>query len=287
MIRSALALVLSLSLLAVPGCAWYAAVPPGFEKISLRAQVERDDEGKIEGDLVAYSTLKGVLVGSVVGLPSGAITGGGIGVGVGFLTCAPTLFLYPLCVALTAIAGVVIGATVGLLGGGVMGFIGGLPSKTAKEVTADLARLEEGRNFDADLLAAVRAAIPAEKQVDDAHAEGVVTARLDEFDLGQHWKNRLTVRLRASMLQAWTPPGEKPKEKTCKYRYTSEKQDAETWLAGDGAPFGEAFTRGMQEIARWMNRDLEAFAAQKELPKTESDPASCFHEKRWYRWFEF
>lgn len=287
MLRSALVLVLSLSLLAAPGCAWYAAVPPGFERISLHAQVERDDEGKIEGDLTAYSTLKGVLVGFVVGAPSAAVAGGGIGLGVGFLACAPTLFLYPLCVFFAAVTGAVIGAAVGLVGGGVMGGIGGLPSETAKEVTADLARLEEGRHFDDDLLAAVRAAIPAAKQVDDAHADAVVTARLDDFDLGQHAKDRLSVRLRASMLQAWTPPGEEPEQKTCKYRYTSEKKDAEGWLAEGGAPFGEAVTRGMQEIARWMNRDLEAFATGRELPKTDGDPASCFREKRWYRWFEF
>lgn len=287
MMRSALVFVLSLSLLAAPGCAWYAAVPTGFEKISLRGQVERDDKGQIEGDLVAYTTLKGVLVGLATGLPSGAITGGAIGTGVGFLACAPTMFLYGLCVFAAALTGVVIGAAVGLVGGGVMGFIGGLPSETATEVTADLARLEEGRKFEDDLLAAVRAAIPAEKQTDDANADAIVTAQLDEFDLGQHWKDRLTVRLRASMLQAWTPPGKELKQKTCKYTYTSEKQDAATWLADGGAAFGEAVTRGMQEIARWMNRDLEAFATGKELPETETDPASCFHEKRWYRWFDF
>jgi hypothetical protein len=287
MLRRALVLVLSLSLLAAPGCVWFSAVPTGFERISLRAQVERDAQGGPEGDLVAYSTLKGVLVGSVVGLPSAAITGGGIGVGIGFLGCAPTLFLYPLCVALAGLAGVVIGAAVGLVGGGVMGGIGGLPSETAKQVTASLSRLEEGRNLDDDLLAAVRAAIPQGKQVDAANAQATVTARLDEFDLGQHARDRLSVRLRAAMVQDWRPPGEEPKQKTCRYRYTSEKTEAETWLAGDGAPFGEAVTRGMQEIARWMNRDLEAFATGRELPKTETDPASCFREKRWYRWFSF
>ena len=287
MMRRALVLALSLSLLAAPGCVWFSAVPPGFERISLRAQVARDDEGKIEGDLVAYSTLKGVLVGSIVGMPATAVTGAGIGTGAGFIACAPTLFLYPLCVFSAAVTGAVIGAAVGLVGGGVMGGITGLPAKTAKEVTADLARLEEGRNFDADMLAAIRAAVPQEKQDEDAHAQAVVTARLDEFDLGQHLKKRLTVRLRASMVQAWTPPGEEPKEKTCKYRYTSEKKDSAEWLTESGAPFGEAVTRGMQEIARWMNRDLEAFASGKEFSRTETDPASCFREKRWYRWFAF
>ena len=287
MLRNSLVFVLSLSLLAAPGCVWFRAVPPGFDRISLRSQVERDDEGRVEGDLVAYSTLKGVLVGSIVGMPATAVTGAGIGTGAGFIACAPTLFLYPLCVFSAAVTGAVIGAAVGLVGGGVMGWIGGLPSETAKQVTADLARLEEGRDFDDDMLAAIRAAVPQEKQDEGADAQAVVTARLDEFDLGQHAKDRLTVRLRASMIQAWTPPGDEPKEKTCKYRYTSEKKDAAEWLSGDGAPFGEAVTRGMQEIARWMNRDLEAFAAAKELPKTETDPASCFREKRWYRWFEF
>lgn len=285
--RGALAVLVSLAVLGAPGCAWFQEPTPGFERISLRSEVERDEHGRIEGDLVAYSTLKGVLVGSVVGMPSTAITGGGIGVGVGALACSATLFLYPLCVFFAGVTGVVIGAAVGLLGGGVMGGIGGLPSETAKAVTADLSRLEEGRNFGDDMLAAVRAAIPQEKQVDDASAQAVVTARLDEFDLGQHARDRLTVRLRATMLQAWTPPGGEAREKKCRYRYTSEKKEAEAWLAEDGSPFGEAVTRGIQEIARWMNRDLEAFAAQKELPKTDTEPPSCFREKRWYRMFAF
>jgi len=57
----------------------------------------------------------------------------------------------------------------------------------------------------------------------------------------------------------------------------------ETWLADDGAPFGEAITAAFETIAAWMNRDLELFATQTETPKTDDAPASCFRERRWYR----
>jgi hypothetical protein len=260
-------------------------VPPGFERISIHAQVERDKKGNMEGDFVAYSTLKGVLVGTVTGVPSFAILGGGGAFGISILACAPTFIFYPFCVMFWTMAGFVGGAVVGLAGGITMGAIGGLPSETAREVTEVLARLEEGRSFEDDMLSAMREAVPGEKQVDGADAAAVVTARLDEFDLRQHSKDRLSVRLWASMVQAWQIDGEKPKENTCEYRYTSEKKEAEAWLADGGVAFGEAVTQAIETLARWMNRDLEAFANETELPETEEDPESCFQEKHWYSAF--
>jgi hypothetical protein len=281
-------LVFSLLLPGSWGCALFRdPVPPGFDTISIQVEVERDKKGSIEGDLAAYSTLKGVLVGIVTGVPSFGVLGGGIGLGAGFVTCAPTLFLYGVCVAVATIAGFVIGAAAGLLGGAAVGAVGGLPSKTAKEVTAVLARLEEGRSFEDDFRAVMREAIPREKQRDAADAAAVVTARLEEFDLRQYSKDRLSVRLWASMVQIWQSEGGKRQENTCKYRYTSEGKKAETWLADGGASFGEAITQGIETFARWMNRDLEAFATETELPETTEDPRSCFRERHWYSPFIF
>jgi hypothetical protein len=277
-------LVISLSIPGSWGCALFRdPVPPGFERISIQAQVERDKKGSLKGDLAAYSTLKGVLVGAVTGVPSFALVGGGGALGISILACSPTFIFYPFCVAFWTIAGFIGGAVVGLVGGIWVGAVGGLPSKTAKEVTEVLARLEEGRNFDDDMLTAMRGAIPQEKQVDAADAEAVMTVRLDEIDLRQHSRDRLSLRLWASMVQAWQIESEKPKEKTCKYRYTSEKKEAETWLADGGVAFGAALTQAMETFARWMNRDLEAFATETELPETEEDPESCFQEPHWYR----
>jgi hypothetical protein len=276
-------LVISLSLPGSWGCAFFRdPVPPGFDRISIQAHVERDKHGNLAGDLVAYSTLKGVLVGTVTGVPTFAIAGGAGAFGISVLACSPTLIFYPFCVFFWTVAGFIGGAVVGLVGGIWVGAVGGLPSETAKEVTEVLARLETDRSFEDDMLTAMQGAIPLEKQVDAADAAAVVSARLDEFDLRQHSKDRLSVRLKASMVQAWQIEGEKPKENTCKYRYTSEKKEAETWLADSGVAFGEALTEAIETFARWMNRDLEAFATETELPKTEEDPRSCFQERHWY-----
>jgi hypothetical protein len=277
-------LVLAVLLQGNWGCgAFRSPDPPDFEKIEIRAEVERDKRGQLEGDLNAYTTLKGVLVGTVAGLPSGGFVGGSIAFGAGFLACGTTAFLWPFCVFAATVTGAVIGGVVGLLGGGVMGFIGGLPSETAKEVTEVLAHLEEGRRFEEDLRAAVRQVVPEEKQVEGPDAAGVLTARLEQFDLRQHSKDRLSVLLRGSMVQTWNGEDGKQKKNRCKYRFDSEKKPAETWLEAGGAAFGETMTRGFETFARWMKRDLEAFASKTELPKSDDAPRSCYRAPRWYR----
>jgi hypothetical protein len=289
--RRALAslLVIALSTSGSVGCALFRdPVPPGFQRISLTAQVERDKQGKLEGDLVAYSTLKGVLVGTAIGAPSLAITAGGTTFGLSLYFCLFTIgtgpfavFAYPACVLGATFIALIAGFAVGALGGGVYGGVTGLPSETAKQVTAVLARLEQDRSFQNDMLTAAQAAIPQQKQVGAADAEAVVTARLDELELRQHTKDRISLRLFASMVQAWQAEG-KSKKNTCKYRYDSERKQADAWLADGGVAFGQAATQAIQTVARWMNRDLEAFATQTELPKSETDPRSCFRAHHWY-----
>ena len=285
--RGALAsfLVLIVLLPSTWGCAFFGdPVPPGFDAISIQVEVERDKPGDIEGDLRAFSTLNGVLVGALTGVPSFAIAGGIGGLGVGVLVCAPTLILYPFCVAGAIFVGFVGGAIVGLFGGIAVGIIGGLPSETAKEVTAVLARLEENRSFEDDLMTAMRGAIPERKHAEEANAQAIITARLEKFDLRQHSKDQLSLRLWASMLQSWEEdPGGRMNRKTCEYRYDSDKRDATLWLADGGIAFREAVTLGIETFARWMNHDLEAFASGTEFDETEEDPASCFREERWYR----
>lgn len=258
--------------------------PPTDRKVSIQAQVERDKKGNLEGDLEAYSTLKGVLVGTVAGVPTVGFTGATIALGAGFIACGVTAFLWPICVMITTAMGAVVGGVVGLVGGGVMGFVGGLPSNVAKEVTVALSHVEEGRRFDDDFLASVKRAVPQEKQADESsEATTILTARLQDFDLRQHSKDRLSVRLRASMVQTWQDEKGKQRKNTCKYRYDSERKPAETWLEGGGGAFGEAVTQGLDTFARWMNRDLDAFATKTELARNGQDPRSCYQRPRWYR----
>jgi hypothetical protein len=265
------------------GCSMFRAPdPPIDQKIAIQSRVERDGKGRLDGDLKAYSTLKGVLVGTATGLPSGGFTGGSIAFGAGFLACGTTAFLWPLCVFAATVTGAVIGGIVGLFGGGIIGFVGGLPSKTADQVTEALSHLEDGRRFEDDLQAAVEQAVPKEQQASADETTRILTARLDSFDLRQHSKDRLSIRLHGSMVQTWRDEKGKQRKNTCDYRFDSEKKPADTWLESGGSAFGATVSEGLAMLARWMNRDLEAFASKNEQPKSDADPRTCYRRPRWY-----
>lgn len=283
--RLAWTLVLALLLQGGGGCAVFRDPdPPTDRSVAIRSEVARDKRGSVRGDLEAYSTLKGVLVGTVAGVPAVGFTGATIALGAGFLACGVTAFLWPICVMIVTAMGAVVGGVVGLVGGGVMGFVGGLPSDVAKEVTVALSNLEEGRRFEDDFLGSVKRAVPPERQAEEPGPETtILTARLRDFDLRQHSKDRLSVRLRASMVQVWRDEQGKQRQNTCRYRFDSERKPAATWLEEGGAAFGEAMTQGFDTFARWMNRDLEAFAAKTELAKSGQDPRSRYRKPRWYR----
>jgi hypothetical protein len=66
------------------GCALFRSeepVPPAFQRIAIRTQVDVTDDGELEGDLHGDTAVKG----SVLGLGAGSVTGGGIGLAWGLL----------------------------------------------------------------------------------------------------------------------------------------------------------------------------------------------------------
>jgi len=286
--RRGLALLLVISVLLLPsswGCAHFREPVPAFDTVSIQVEIERDKKENLEGDLEAYTTLKGVVVGVVTGVPTFAVTGAAGGLGVGLIVCAPATIFYVFCVPIAIGIGFVGGAVFGLFGGGIMGGIGGLPSETAEQITAVLGEMERKRSFDDDLSDAMHAAIPRDKQGKEGNSAGAVTARMRDFDLRQHTRDRLSIRLRASMIQSWKSEDGDSEKRTCKYRFDSERRPAEMWLEGGGGAFRAAVVDGFQTLAKWMNSDLEAFASGKEFKKSDADPKSCFREKRWYRFF--
>jgi hypothetical protein len=177
------------------GCAlfWKEPVPPPSQRIAIRTEVNVDDDGDLEGDLHGDTTVKGMFIG----LGAGAVTGGGLGFWWGAAGCVTTGFLplYPLCVALSTVAGVVIGGPTGAVIGGTTG----LPWKAAGEVNEILAEVEHKRDLTKEFPAAVKAAMRSRKQVSERNAQAIVTARLDEVDLRQHLRQRMSLRMRASM----------------------------------------------------------------------------------------
>jgi hypothetical protein len=250
-------------------------VPPGFERVALRSEVVVTDEGQLEGDLHGDSTVKGV----AIGLGLGSVSGGAIGFGWGTIACVPTaaggplaVILYPVCVFAFTGVGVIAGGTSGMVAGGSTG----LPWKTTNEVNAILDTFPSQRDFGHEFRGAVETAVPGETQVGEDGAEAVVTARLDDFDLRQHLRQRLSVRMRASMVQQWPANGGEGKTRTCAYEYTSPTMDVEDWLLHEGELFGQTFDSGVHTLAGWMARDLRAFALRSPEPQTEFAPATCF-----------
>jgi hypothetical protein len=87
------------------------------------------------------------------------------------------------------------------------------------------------------------------------------------------------------MVQTWKNEDGKQKKNKCKYRFDSERKPVETWLEASGVAFGETMTQGFETFARWMKRDLEAFASKTELPRSDDAPRSCYRAPRWYRMY--
>jgi hypothetical protein len=182
------------------------------------------------------------------------------------------VIVYPFCVVALTVTGVVIGGTTGVIAGGTTG----LPWKPSGEVNAILEDLQRERDFTKEFRDAVKAAVPGGRQVSEDRAEAIVTARLDDLDLRQHLRQRMSLRMRALMMQEWARASEDPKSKTCEYEYTSPTMDVEDWLLRDGELFGDTFTEGIDTFARWMGRDLKAFSTRRAQPKTEDAPETCF-----------
>ena len=267
-------LITLLALLIGTGCASLKSlmmeepVPPGFKRIALQSHVELTSAGELAGDTHSDSAVKGV----TIGFAAGAVTGGGLGFGWGLIACVPTAFFYPICLIIATGLGVIIGSVTGTFTGGSMG----LPWKTTDEVNAALDRIQRERNFTDEFRSAVKTAIPRRKQVSRDRAEAIVTARLDEVDLRQHFRQRLSMRMHASMVQEWPSNSREPETRICEYVYTSPTMDVEDWLLHDGEFFVDTFTKGMESFAHWMARDLKAFATQRPEAEFGSTPATCF-----------
>lgn len=268
-VRSLLSVLLALEI--GTGCALFRKeepVPPPFRRIALRTQVEVNDDGYVAGDLHGDTTVKRMAIGG----GQGGLVVGAYGFWVGTGVCTSIFFVYPLCLAAFTIAGAVVGGAVGVVAGGPTG----LPWNAAKEVNETLADFQHKRNFTKEFRAEVKAAMPAEKQVNEHRAQAIVTARLEEVDLRQHLRQRMSLRIRASMTQEWERGSEDPPTRTCEYVYTSPIYDVEDWLLWDGKAFHDHFSEGIRVIARWMARDLRAFSTRKAQPKTAEEPATCF-----------
>jgi hypothetical protein len=122
----------------------------------------------------------------------------------------------------------------------------------------------------------VKATVPARRQVSEDRAEAIVMARLDDVDLRQHWRQRMSLRMKAEMTQKWERDSEDPPINTCKYVYTFPTYEVEDWLLEDGKAFDVAFTDGISAFAHWMARDLEAFSTRTGQPEAVDEPATCF-----------
>ena len=203
-----------------------------------------------------------------------------MGAGTGFAVgqgCAAAGPFYIFCLPVAIIVGAVIGGTVGLIGGGVYGGIGGLSGKMATQVDEILLDLQLKRDFSAEIQAAMAHAVPSDIQSREGQSpDAIVTVRLEEVDLRQHYGSKLSIRMWSQMKMQRDLGFSEAKSRTCEYEYTTEKAHVNDWISDEGKLFHESFSSSIDTVAGWMSHDLEAFAGKTEFSKTENSPASCF-----------
>jgi len=219
---------------------------PAFDRIS----IEINDSGG--SDLHANSTSEKATTGAVGGFAGGAATGAIAG-----LTCGPfAWFCSPI--------GAVIGGVTGGVAGGVINGMDGLPGPTAVEVSAALTRIDERRDFAAEVRAALVAMVPGTRQIAPADADARVLVTLKRIDLQQFGHDHLALRMTASMTVTWNAGKTAQATQTNEYEYETGEEQADEWTFNDGARFDEGVTQCIDRISQRMARDLAAGTA---LPK--------------------
>jgi hypothetical protein len=180
------------------------------------------------------------------GVGQGATAGGSTGVAVAAM-CGP-YFLF--CLPFTAGAGSVIGGGVGATAG-----FAGLPEETAKNLNADLAEIDDRRDFRKELIEEVVAVIPENDQASQAEADVRATIRIHRIETVQYRKNNISFLMMASLQVDQLGRNERlPWERRKRddrhyYRCSTPKRGAEDWLNDEQATIDKALTTCINTIS--------------------------------------
>lgn len=158
-----------------------------------------------------------------------------------------------------AIVGTVTGATVGAI-------VGGLPRKTATEVSDLVQQPASVRNFTQELGEAVRANVPDSRVAESGEALTLVALELTDVKLVQYRSDELAIKMQAAAKYTWGSPKRRVSA-TCEYESATEQAHVSQWLPGGELNFDQAFTDAINglasQIAAGMNPDLTAPQAER------------------------
>lgn len=228
------------ALFGLGGCASDDPVKPlpNFARISISAN------DKLAGDLNANSTSEKATLGAAGGGAAGAATGALVG-----LLCGPFAVI---CSPLFAVGGGITGG----IAGGVINGRDGLPGESAKQVSEVLARLDQRRDFVAEMRTKVTAGIPATRLSSPDGADAVVVVALKGIDLQQYGHNQVALRISGSMTVVWNHGRAKPTTQRNEYQYETAQDQVNQWLLNDGQRFDQGVSECIDRIAQRMVGDL-------------------------------
>jgi len=278
MVRALAALFAASSLLT--GCAMWRGTPPPPDLSSVA--IEASGESAL--DLKARTTARRIAIGTGSGFVGGAATGAVLTVGatgVCAVVTAPSIIGPPLCL----MAGVVAfpfmtggGAIIGTVGGATTGaIVGGLPGKTATEISELAQQPASLRDFTQELGTAVRANVPEPRQTEPSEALTLVDLELTNVELAQYRSDKLAIKMQAAARYSWGGGGPRSQRKTtatCTYEYETEQAHVSEWLPDGGRTFDQAFTDGINAIARQIAVDMDT-----SLPPPEPQGRKLFGAK--------
>jgi hypothetical protein len=255
------------------------APPPDLSTVAVATS------GEPELDLKARTTTRRIAIGTGSGFVGGAATGAALTVGGTFVCAAiliPTVIGPLFCIA----AGVVAfpfmvggGAIIGTVGGATTGaIVGGLPGDTATEISELTHQPASVRDFTQELGTAVRTNIPESRQTERREALTLVALELTRVELAQYRSDKLSIKMQAEAKYSWGGGGHRRSKRkataTCKYEYETEPAHVSEWLPDGGRTFDQAFTNGIDAIARQISVDMDS-----SLPPPEKQGRRFFGAK--------
>lgn len=255
------------------------APPPDLASVTIETR------GEPALDLEARTTARRVAIGTGSGFVGGAATGATLTVG-GTLTCAiitsPSIIGPFICLGIGVVAFPFMvggGAIIGTVGGAATGaIVGGLPGKTATEISELVQQPASVRDFTQELGTAVRANVPEARQTERREALTLVALELNRVELTQYRSDELAIKMQAAASYSWGGGGHRRSKRkttaTCTYEFETERAHVPEWLPDGSRTFDQAFTNGINAIARQIAVDMDTT-----LPPPERQGRKLFGAK--------
>lgn len=167
------------------------------------------------------------------------------------IACGP---FYAVCFA--AMLPVTVGAST-LVGAGT-GLLVGLSAEDAEQVSRQFSVLDQTRDVNQELVAAVSARLPAERLAAPGQADARLSLGARELNIEQGTGDRFAFSLTIVTSLQWERDGRKPGNASRKYKCKSQNLGVQSWLKDGGQAFDREFSQCIADLAQTVDRALKA-----------------------------